>query len=234
MWIPTLKWALNTECNTPSNVLGGLATRMTVTSANSTFWHVTPLPGCGRGCAQAIEANKASKPCLFILMLFAPLTDDASGVAETQELSVSWHFLSLVTHARILAQSADRLAWSVVAPAVARVFPEKNPDREAYSGETHVHTSWSFDAYIFGNHIAGPAEAYEYATGQSIKHPYGYEIKITTPLDWMGVTDHWEYVGTIRLANEPGSAINRLPIAHKLMVHTPADIQKVYLLLGKA
>jgi hypothetical protein len=34
----------------------------------------------------------------------------------------------------------------VVAPAVARVFPEKNPDREAYFGETHVHTSWSFDA----------------------------------------------------------------------------------------
>ena len=26
-------------------------------------------------------------------------------------------------------------------------------------------------------------------------HPMGYEIKITTPLDWMGVTDHSEYVG---------------------------------------
>jgi hypothetical protein len=122
----------------------------------------------------------------------------------------------------------------VVAPAVARVFPEKNPDREAYFGETHVHTSWSFDAYIFGNHLTGPAEAYEYATGQSIKHPNGYEIKITTPLDWMGVTDHSEYVGTIRLANKPGSAINKLPIAQKLMVHSPADIQRVYLLLGNS
>ena len=56
-------------------------------------------------------------------------------------------------------------------------------DREAYFGETHVHTSWSFDAYIFGNTVTGPADAYKYATGETIKHPLGYPIKITTPLD---------------------------------------------------
>ena len=113
-------------------------------------------------------------------------------------------------------------------------LPERNPDREAYYGETHVHTSWSFDAYIFGNHLTGPAEAYGYATGQPIKHPLGYEIKIGTPLDWMGVTDHSEYVGTVRLANEPGSFLSKLPIAQKLVVHNAADIQKIYLWLGTA
>ena len=29
-----------------------------------------------------------------------------------------------------------------------------------------VHTSWSFDAYIFGNMLTGPEEAYKYALGQ--------------------------------------------------------------------
>src|SRR5262245_55642222 len=106
------------------------------------------------------------------------------------------------------------------------------PHRKAFFGETHVHTSWSFDAYIFGNHFTGPDDAYKYAKGQPIKHPMGYDIKITTPLDWMGVTDHSEYVGTVRLANEPGSAISKLPIAKELIVHTPADIQRIYLLLG--
>ncbi len=81
---------------------------------------------------------------------------------------------------------------------------DPNPLREAYFGETHVHTSWSFDAYIFGNHITGPAEAYKYAKGERMKHPMGYDIKITTPLDWMSMTDHCEYVGTVRLADEPG------------------------------
>ena len=110
---------------------------------------------------------------------------------------------------------------------------DPNPLREAYFGETHVHTSWSFDAYIFGNHITGPAEAYKYAKGETIKHPMGYDIKITTPLDWMGVTDHSEYVGTVRLANEPGSAISKLPIAKELIVHDAAEYLRIYLTLGE-
>ncbi len=111
-------------------------------------------------------------------------------------------------------------------------FTQMNPERNAYFGETHVHTGWSFDAYIFGNTKTGPEDAYKYATGETIKHAAGYDIKIDTPLDWMGVTDHSEYVGTVRLANTPGSAISKLPIAQKLIVKTPEDIQRVYLFLG--
>ena len=43
-----------------------------------------------------------------------------------------------------------------------------NPERNAFFGETHVHTSWSFDAYVFGNMKAGPEDAYKYAMGQPI------------------------------------------------------------------
>jgi hypothetical protein len=122
------------------------------------------------------------------------------------------------------------LAGLIVSPASA----QRNPERNAFFGETHVHTSWSFDAYIFGNHITGPADAYKYAKGEIIKHPLGYDIKIDTPLDWMGVTDHSEYVGTVRLANEPGSFLSKLPIAKELIVHDAADIQRIYLWLGTA
>jgi hypothetical protein len=116
----------------------------------------------------------------------------------------------------------------MAAPALA----QGNPEREAFFGETHVHTGWSFDAYIFGNTMTGPTEAYAYATGEPIRHPLGYTIKIDTPLDWMGVTDHSEYVGTVRLANDPSSPISKLPIAERLKVRTKADIQKIYLWLG--
>lgn len=116
----------------------------------------------------------------------------------------------------------------VTIPLVAQGTPERHP----YYGETHVHTSWSFDAYIFGNHKAGPDDALKYAMGQPITHPMGYQIKIEQPLDWMGVTDHSEYVGTIALANTPGSAISKLPVADSLKVRTPADIQRIYLWLG--
>ncbi|MGH8680613.1 MAG: DUF3604 domain-containing protein [Burkholderiales bacterium] len=129
--------------------------------------------------------------------------------------------------------AAPLAAAGLLTLAVAPVFAQKpNPLRNAYFGETHVHTSWSFDAYIFGNTLTGPGDAYAYATGATIKHPAGYPIKITRPLDFMGVTDHSEYVGTVRLANEPGSAISKLPIAEKLKVRDRADIQRVYLFLG--
>ncbi len=109
---------------------------------------------------------------------------------------------------------------------------QSTPERNAYFGETHVHTSWSFDAYIFGNHITGPADAYKYAKGEPIKHPLGYDVKITTPLDWMGVTDHSEYAGVVRLSNDPNSPISKLPIAEQLKVKDAADIQRIYLWLG--
>jgi len=114
-------------------------------------------------------------------------------------------------------------------PALAQ---KRNPEREAFFGETHVHTGWSFDAFIFGNTLTGPEDAYKYAKGETIRHPLGYPIKITTPLDWMGVTDHSEYAGTVKLANTPGSAISKLPIAEKLKVRDAADIQRIYLWLG--
>ena len=97
----------------------------------------------------------------------------------------------------------------VVAPASAQQQP--HPERNAYFGETHIHTSWSFDAYIYGNTKAGPEDAYKFALGQTITHPAGYPIKITRPLDFMAVTDHAEYVGIIPQANDPNSRLASCP-----------------------
>ena len=103
-----------------------------------------------------------------------------------------------------------------------------NPDRDVFFGQTHVHTSWSLDAYVIGNTVTGPEEAYQYALGKPIKHPAGYEVKITRPLDFQGVTDHSEYAGMMRLANDPNSPISKLPIAEKLKVRSQADSMKVF------
>jgi hypothetical protein len=53
-------------------------------------------------------------------------------------------------------------------------------------------------------------------------------VQIRTPLDFQGVTDHAEYVGVMRMANDPSSPISKLPIAQKLQVHSPADATKVF------
>ena len=136
---------------------------------------------------------------------------------------------------KIVAPRAARFALlgaillsAVLTPALA----QETPQRDVFFGETHVHTSWSFDAYIFGNMLTGPEDAYKYALGHPIKHPAGYEVQIKRPLDFLAVTDHSEYAGTLRLANDPGSAISTLPIAEKLKVRSKEDIQKIYLWLA--
>ena len=93
--------------------------------------------------------------------------------------------------------------------AITPTFAQGNPERNAYFGQTHVHTSWSFDAYVFGNTVTGPEEAYKYALGQPIKHPGGYMVQLKRPLDFQAVTDHAEYVGTVRLANDPEFSIKQ-------------------------
>lgn len=108
--------------------------------------------------------------------------------------------------------------------------PQPNPERNAYFGETHVHTSWSLDAWLAGNRITDPGDAYKYFKGQPIKHPLGFDIKIDTPLDWAGVTDHSEYVGVTKLANNPNSPISKMPAAQPLILKNDsvAEAQRVF------
>jgi hypothetical protein len=69
---------------------------------------------------------------------------------------------------------------------------EHNPDRACYFGQTHSHTSWSVDAYLIGNHITTPEDAYKYSMGLPVKHPAGFEVQLKgRPPDFHGVTDHW-------------------------------------------
>ena len=105
---------------------------------------------------------------------------------------------------------------------------QKSPERNAYFGQTHSHTSWSLDAYIIGNHLTGPAEAYQFSMGQPVKHTAGFDVKLKRPLDFHAVTDHSEYMGMVRLANDPSSALSKQPIAQKLKVGNQADINRVF------
>jgi Protein of unknown function (DUF3604) len=117
------------------------------------------------------------------------------------------------------AVAVTTVSSQVVAQNIGSQSPAQgNPLRDAYFGETHVHTSWSADAWLFGNRMTDPADAYKYFKGEPIKHPLGYDIKIDTPLDFAGVTDHSEYVGVIKLANDPSSPISKIAAAQPLIL----------------
>lgn len=56
----------------------------------------------------------------------------------------------------------------------------------------------------------------------------GDDVKIGTPLDFQGVTDHSEYVGVVRLANDPTSSISKLPVAAKLKVTKDNNAMQIF------
>ena len=72
-------------------------------------------------------------------------------------------------------------------------MPAANPLRNAYFGETHMHTTFSLDAYLGGTRL-GPDDAYRYAKGESVSL-LGQSLTRKRPLDFAAVTDHAEYLG---------------------------------------
>jgi len=80
------------------------------------------------------------------------------------------------------------------APVPAPATPEF--PREAYWGDTHVHTGWSADAGMDGA-ITTPEDAYRFALGETVKSNTGMDAKLERPFDWFLVSDHSDGMGTI-------------------------------------
>ena len=90
-----------------------------------------------------------------------------------------------------------------------------NPDKNVYFGDLHIHTSWSFDAFIY-NVRTNPDDAYRFGKGEPIEHTIAGTIRNARPLDFMAVSDHAEYMGIMVSMTEPESSLAELEIAKRI------------------
>lgn len=90
--------------------------------------------------------------------------------------------------------------WGLVATILLLTSPQtsaRDTQKQVFFGDTHLHSSLSFDSFIFGNESAGPDTAYRYAKGLPVVHPsHRARVRIKTPLDFLVVADHAEMMGT--------------------------------------
>jgi hypothetical protein len=91
----------------------------------------------------------------------------------------------------------------------------EHPLRNAYFGETHVHTVYSLDAYLGGTRLT-PSDAYRHARGESVV-VNGKPHRMRRPLDFAAVTDHAEYLGEMYAATNPGSPGHDQPEIQQLI-----------------
>ena len=103
----------------------------------------------------------------------------------------------------------------VVMDILERAPPSANPLRNAYFGDLHVHTEYSFDAYNFGT-TTTPYDAYRFALGEAIEHPGGYQIQIATPLDFYAVTDHAMFLGLALEAGDTTTEFSKYEVSKPL------------------
>jgi hypothetical protein len=121
------------------------------------------------------------------------------------------HRLAALTGIVILACDAPPEEALAPLPVTAQCG-DYAPGRQVLFGDLHVHTSYSFDAYIFETRN-DPADAYAFARGAEVGlapldvngNPTRF-LQLERPLDFAAATDHSEYLGETHICTTPGAA----------------------------
>jgi hypothetical protein len=100
---------------------------------------------------------------------------------------------------------------------------KKNPLKNVYFGEQHLHSQQSADAFAAGTRQ--PMEdVYKYAMGEEITLlPLGEKIKKSTPYDFVALTDHAEYLGVFPSLSDPKNPIGKTKAGQLIVKPDPSN-----------
>ena len=105
----------------------------------------------------------------------------------------------------------------------------KNPLKNVYFGEQHLHTQNSPDAFAAGSRQTWD-EAFRYGRGEEVTlHTItsNNKIKRGTPYDFMAVTDHAEYFGVMPRMIDPKDPLSKSDLAKRLQKQDPAAVGEI-------
>ncbi|MGA9408849.1 MAG: DUF3604 domain-containing protein [Roseobacter sp.] len=122
--------------------------------------------------------NSLLKPNNAAAVVLISMSTSAFAASDTYELSPE-------VAIEVLPAGENYSPW------VGRDFPQR-----PLFGDTHLHTSLSFDAISFGTTVT-PEMAYRFTKGEEVRSSTGVPAKLGRPLDFVVIADHSELIGTM-------------------------------------
>jgi hypothetical protein len=127
----------------------------------------------------------------------------------------------------------DTRAGALDAPAAASNDIPLVETKIALFGDLHVHTTNSFDAFIFGTRTDAN-DAYRFAKGETIDNGAGDKVKLAgPPLDFYAVTDHGEYLGVVPAMRDRSSPLSKTDTAKSIFGLLATDRRASFLRVGQ-
>lgn len=173
------------------------------------FWAIS------LGLTLASCSDQNTEPSSEAFSTAADVHSNSKVIAETAEIDalLDSRELGILGGPGNLFETETELLERPVTPTAEVALTEKNPgERNAYYGDLHVHTAYSFDGYAFGT-LASPHDAYRFARGEAIANPGGYEMQLTEPMDFYAVTDHGMFLGLAKAAAETNTEFSKQPFS---------------------
>ena len=148
------------------------------------------------------------------------------------ELSYEKYFLVILTILLLGCNSKIDIKNNPVKPnSKSSEIIDRNLMKNAYFGDLHIHTSWSYDAFIYNTRTT-PDDAYRFGKGEEIDIASGGKIRNKYPLDFMAVTDHAEYMGVMKLMIDPEHEFFNLDIAKRMRSSDPTISYRAFGKIG--
>src|ERR1700688_3197533 len=115
---------------------------------------------------------------------------------------------------------------AAVGAALSTVAYAEPAERQAYYGDLHLHTAYSFDAYVLFGAKVDPDAAYRFARGESVDF-LGGSAKRNEPFDFLAVTDHSENIGVFNSLDDPNSPLSKTELGQETRQSGPKTFWKI-------
>jgi hypothetical protein len=109
------------------------------------------------------------------------------------------------------------------------------PATKLYWGDTHLHTSNSFDVYLFGTPNSTPDTAYRFAKGLPVINPTtGARWQLRQPLDFLVIAEHAEALGSVARVFEGDEELTQTKTGKAMLRLAPDQTEEQLLAIYSA